>query len=1676
MADLRVKTLTWLHFSDLHFKENCTPDASLKTLAKTLEQEATKEDGLHPDLIFFSGDIADDGKTGYNEAKEVFKSLLSSTKLNKECVCIVPGNHDFILRKNDTELMTLKRELEEDEDKTKSFGDPTTLEFLIKRFQGFQDFCISYLEEPFDHRENPFFARVIPIEGLRIGFVGLNSSWVSVGKGDDEYGHMFLGVSVIKQAFERLESQGRPDLTVVMLHHPVEWLHENEQVEVRTLLREKADVVLTGHRHSLEAYSKEGSRRGSRTTLFLNVGAIDHKTGKRPKRIFFVQADVARKKLRVYPKTFINEQWETDRECFKGMKGDYEPFDLSIAGGRHTIEVKRGDIDELKRVGNLPPFMENPASGKFAKDIKWDISTAVDFSKLPPIDLRTPHRIYIIKGKAGMGKSTYMLWSLDKCFQDPSWPFRKVVFLNPEEENPGFWASDLYNCKPEETLLVVDALKRWGDTDLGFSERCRELRELTFEGKNFNEKLIGPFKALVTLRDEEYRDLRKLQWFQHTEAFLCESDITPEKLDLKMILKKWLEYYGILYTIPAAKEKEVIKKLGEKSLGSPFYIRHLAAELRRTNSSFSEDSLDEFPAGMVNLIWYTIRKTYYVEGDRAIPFLFLLLSNTNKPYSSHFLKFLVDNLSQTRKEEVAKKVDSLKDFYFQDFRRHEGSAQIENFGLNSHWRESLEEGLNQPDSVDTICRDVAAAYKTIAGTEFNRLVEEITNELKTRLGGGFKDEADAFLCIDLAKIGEEYLQVATEIYSSFCSSSHLEQDYLTYIRDELYELWISNAWKYRASHKDKEVITCYENAFDKLGVRTHLKQLSAYAYYLQSRVLPQYKWGTQEFQKWKEKIENLHNEVITRQLEQGIKDPISYQTLALFYNSIGEYQKAEEIFEKALQIDPSHFPTLQAFAIFLKDRGNIEWSIARTKALGYYKKAEELFKRGRDKLPELRAEKGKLSKEEEEYEKRLLNAYAVFLIDQAGWQTTWDEKKKYDELADKLFEEDLKKYPDHAESINKYADFLMKYGWIMPKYENGKNLEKAEELLNVHIKKCLAKNEFPDPITLHSLAILLYKFKPLFEKWPQDFQTASELLQTSSRSPNPKHNSIAYHELARLYMKWANYLKVNQKEYNNKMELANKAIQKALELPENPFNLMHLSRVYLTYAFYFIYRGEIEQARIYRDKAFEFAKQTQMVPIHYFVLLGNMGDELIEEEPNEAIEFYTRAKEVGEEIGINNSYPYFKLAECWRRLGEVEKALDNYLLSGRAENTSIGYGTRRNSIRELMKDNDIREETQPDLYHKCLQARLECSEKAYRLDPDYWKNCGDYGEDLFEVGKYEDAIPVLEEGVDLVLQSGDLSEREKRKHLSIHYEKMGLYYKYGGDVQKAEELLRKSAEMADSSICYLKLVNWMFGLEKYEKALTAFKRFTEKFPVSDEKQKEEMFYSLARSLQNIAISYEKLGKEDEAAMFWKYYADISFYFEPEKGARVYGIVGNRLHGMKQFTQARELFLKSIRLDPKVTKNLSQLGYANYRLQRWEECAICSQKAFEIEGDVRDKELYEFCQREYQRNPKVYDSSTVEDAIDQAIIKELKGQYEDAFECYSNILSILQRQSYQNETKISIHRFIADAFWALEHGDEALRLYEEIKDMVNGYEKVIVEAIIWFMKKPNSGFKEDRMNS
>jgi len=98
-----MKTLTWLHISDIHSCPAHTGwEASL--ILDKLKEDLNKlraDHGLVPDIIFVTGDIMFGAKTEcgeiseqYDAAQSFLMGLREMSGVNAEDIFLVPGNHD----------------------------------------------------------------------------------------------------------------------------------------------------------------------------------------------------------------------------------------------------------------------------------------------------------------------------------------------------------------------------------------------------------------------------------------------------------------------------------------------------------------------------------------------------------------------------------------------------------------------------------------------------------------------------------------------------------------------------------------------------------------------------------------------------------------------------------------------------------------------------------------------------------------------------------------------------------------------------------------------------------------------------------------------------------------------------------------------------------------------------------------------------------------------------------------------------------------------------------------------------------------------------------------------------------------------------------------------------------------------------------------------------------------------------------------------------------------------------------------------------------------------------------------------------------------------------------------------------------------------------------------------
>ncbi len=258
-------TLTWLHISDIHFHPSTAwrDDIARVGLIEHLRTTFAKDDSLRPDLVFCTGDIAF-GETGgspladqYGEAREFFDALLAvcgrgGVALPRERLFTVPGNHDVNRRSVNSDaqttltawarnahqhIATINHRFEE---RTREFTD------AIQRLDDYSDFVRDFLPHQVDADGRLFYARVVEVDGLRVGVAGFNSAWTCAGPEDDRalwmaaQWQLNAAAPVIRDAAVRIG----------LVHHPISWLNEADRIIATRRISTDFDFWLHGHEHN----------------------------------------------------------------------------------------------------------------------------------------------------------------------------------------------------------------------------------------------------------------------------------------------------------------------------------------------------------------------------------------------------------------------------------------------------------------------------------------------------------------------------------------------------------------------------------------------------------------------------------------------------------------------------------------------------------------------------------------------------------------------------------------------------------------------------------------------------------------------------------------------------------------------------------------------------------------------------------------------------------------------------------------------------------------------------------------------------------------------------------------------------------------------------------------------------------------------------------------------------------------------------------------------------------------------------------------------------------------------------------------------------------------------------------------------------------------------------------
>ena len=260
-------SITWLHISDLHYRDTQSYHIEVveKALIRDLKRMITK--GLLPDFVVFTGDLAFSGQADqYNWVEGFLDRLLSTCQItDRSRLFIVPGNHDIDRSRIDSITASGALKTLTSAEAVSEFLGPKgsgSRSAVFAKFGPYWEFFNRYFKDiaRADHNDY-FWTRRVRLGQHVIGLLGLNSAWMSGFNRMQTLklstrGVLIVGERQVWEALRKIDDEGGADLVVALLHHPLDNLTDafDKQI-VQSMLRRHCDFILHGHLHHPDVLS-----------------------------------------------------------------------------------------------------------------------------------------------------------------------------------------------------------------------------------------------------------------------------------------------------------------------------------------------------------------------------------------------------------------------------------------------------------------------------------------------------------------------------------------------------------------------------------------------------------------------------------------------------------------------------------------------------------------------------------------------------------------------------------------------------------------------------------------------------------------------------------------------------------------------------------------------------------------------------------------------------------------------------------------------------------------------------------------------------------------------------------------------------------------------------------------------------------------------------------------------------------------------------------------------------------------------------------------------------------------------------------------------------------------------------------------------------------------------------
>ncbi|HEU4407174.1 MAG TPA: metallophosphoesterase [Polyangiaceae bacterium] len=343
--------IRFLHLSDVHLRpdrvKRYDQDRVLGGLVEFLRRD---RESFPLDLVFITGDLAQSGRADeYALVADLLRELLDATGVPPERTFAVPGNHDVDRGVGRWLLRTLSR----DEESIAFFEDEQSRAFHAQKFEAYGKALRGALGDgrPLGLGVGEGAVETVEVRGAKVAVASLNSAWFC--QGDDDQGKLWLGEANVDRAAQRVHDEGAA-FAVALMHHPFDYLHEDERENVERYLERGFDLVLRGHLHKDKARAVLSARGG-----FVEVAAPAAYQGSQwPNGCFLGEIRPRQRTVRLRPYAYASgaDPWVLDTKVFPDDAHDGHCHTYPVAekrrwAGSFTRHLQRAAREALRSAG-----------------------------------------------------------------------------------------------------------------------------------------------------------------------------------------------------------------------------------------------------------------------------------------------------------------------------------------------------------------------------------------------------------------------------------------------------------------------------------------------------------------------------------------------------------------------------------------------------------------------------------------------------------------------------------------------------------------------------------------------------------------------------------------------------------------------------------------------------------------------------------------------------------------------------------------------------------------------------------------------------------------------------------------------------------------------------------------------------------------------------------------------------------------------------------------------------------------------------------------------------------------------------------------------------------------------------------------------------------------------------